>query len=106
MGDYHDLFVKSDTLLLADVFENFRNISIEIYKLVPAHFLSVLGLSWQVCLKKAGIKLELLTDFDLLLLVEKVIRVGICHVIHGYAKASNKYMKDIIKLKNHCILCI
>ena len=52
LGDYHDLYVQSDTLLLADVFENFRNKCIEIYELDPAHFLSEPGLAWQACLKK------------------------------------------------------
>ena len=94
LGDYHDLYVKSDTLLLADVFENFRNMCIKVYDLDPAHFLSAPGLAWQACLKKTGIKLELLTDPDLLLMVEKGIRGGICHAIHRYAKASNKYTKN------------
>ena len=60
LGDYHDLYVQSDTLLLADVFENFRNKCIELYELDPAHFLSALGLAWEVCLKKIEVKLELL----------------------------------------------
>ena len=62
LGDYHDFYVQCDTLLLADVFENFRDKCIEIYGLDPANFLSALGLAWQGCLKKAGVKLELLTD--------------------------------------------
>ena len=86
LGDYHDLYVQSDTLLLADVFENFRNKCIEIYELDPAHFLSAPGLAWQACLKKTGIRLELLTDIDMLLMVEKGARGGICHAIHRYAK--------------------
>ena len=90
LGDYHYLFVQSDTLLLADVFENFRNKCIEIYELDPAHFLSASGLAWQVCLKKTEVKLELLTDVDMLLMVEKGIRGGICHAIHRYAKANNQ----------------
>ena len=90
IGDYHDLQVKNDTLMLADVFENFRNKCIEIYELDPARFLSASGLAWQACLKKR-IKLELLTDIDVLLIVEKGIRGGICHTIHRYAKANNKY---------------
>ena len=93
LGDYHDLNVQSDTLLLADVFENFRNKCIEIYELDPAHFLSAPGLAWQACLKKTGVKLELLTDIDMLLMIEKEIRGGICQAIHRYAKAYNKYMK-------------
>ena len=64
LGDYHDLYVQSDTLLLADVFENFRNKCIEIYENDPGHFLSSPGLAWQSFLKKTEIKLELLTDAD------------------------------------------
>ena len=78
-GDSHDLYVQSDTLLLADVFENFRNKCIEICELDPAHFLSAPGLAWQACLKKTEVKLELLTENDMLLMVEKGIRGGICH---------------------------
>ena len=69
--DYH---VQSDTLLLADAFENFRNKYIEIYEVDPAHFLSAPGLAWQACLKKTKVKLELLTDVDMLLMVGKGIR--------------------------------
>ena len=94
LGDYHDLYVQSDTLLLADVFENFRDMCIEEYELDPAHFLSLPGLAWQACLKKTGVELELLTDYDMLLMVEEGIRGGICHSIHQYAKANNKYMKN------------
>ena len=71
LAKYHDLYVQSDTLLLADIFENFKNRCIEIYKLDPAHFLSAPGLAWQACLKKTGVKLELLTDIHMLLLVDK-----------------------------------
>ena len=65
LGEYHDLYVQGDTLLLVDVFENFRNKCIEIYELDPTHFLSTPGLAWQACLKKTGVKLELLTDIDM-----------------------------------------
>ena len=71
LGDYHDLYVQSDTLLLADVFENFRDMCINVYELDPAHFLSLSGLAWQACLKKTNIELELLTDYDMLLMVEE-----------------------------------
>ena len=77
INDYHDLCVQSDTLLLANVFENFRNKCIEIQELDPAHFLSVPGLAWQACLKQTGVELELLSDIDVLLTVEKGIRGGI-----------------------------
>ena len=65
LSDQHGLYVQSDTLLLADVFENFRNKCIEIYELDPAHFLSAPGLAWQACLKKTGLRLELLTNNDM-----------------------------------------
>ena len=94
LGEYHDLYVHSDTLLLADVFENFRDMCLKEYKLDPAHFLSLPGLAWQACLKKTNIELELLTGYDMLLRVEEGIRGGICHSIHRYAKANNKYMKN------------
>ena len=94
LGDYRDLYVQSDTLLLADVFENFRDMCLKEYELDPAHFLSLPGLAWQACLKKTNIDLELLTDYDMLLIVEEGIRGGICHSIHRYAKANNKYMKN------------
>ena len=97
LGDYHDLYVQSDTLLLSDVFENFRNMCIKVYELDPAHFLSAPGLARQACLKKTEVKLELLTDVDMLLMIEKGIRGGICHAIHKYATANNKYMKDYNK---------
>ena len=98
-GEYHDLYVQSDTLLLADVFENFRNMCIKVYELDPAHFLSLPGLAWQACLKKTNVTLELLTDYDMLLMVEEGIRGGICHLIHRYAKANNRYMKNYNKNK-------
>ena len=97
LGEYHNLYVQNDTLLLADVFENFRNKCIEIYELDPTHFLSAPGLAWQACLKKTGVKLELLTDIDMLLIVEKDIRGGICHAIQRYVKANNKHMKNYDK---------
>ena len=74
VGEYHDLYLKSDTLLLADVFENFRKMCLKIYQLDPAKFFSATGLAWQAALKKTEVKLELLTDTDMLLMVEKGIR--------------------------------
>ena len=99
LGDYHDLYVRSDTLSLADVFENFRNACLSSYELDPAHFVSLPGLAWQACLKKTNVELELLTDYDMLLMTEEGIRGGICHAIQRYAKANNKYMKDYYKKK-------
>ena len=77
LGDYDDLHVQSDTLLLADVFENFRN---------KTNFFSAPGLAWQACLKKTELKLELLTNVDMLLMVGKRITAGKCHAIHMYEK--------------------
>ena len=88
------MYLKSDTLVLAVVFENFEKLCLKIYHLDPAKFLSAPGLAWPAALKKTEVKLELLTDIDMLLMVEKGIRGGICHAIHSYAKANNKYMKD------------
>ena len=86
LGECHDLYVQSDTLLLADVFENFRKTCLKVYELDLAHFLSLPGLAWQAYLKKTNVKLELLTDYDMLLMVEEGIRGGICHSIRRYAK--------------------
>ena len=66
LGDYHDLYEQSDTLLLVDVFENFRDMYIKVYELDSGHFVSLAGLAWQACLKKNNIELELLTDYDML----------------------------------------
>ena len=91
-----------DTLLLANVFENFQNLRLEIYELDPARFLSAPGLEWQAALKgplTAALKLDLLTDIDMLLMVEKGIRGGISHSIYRYAKVNNKYKKNYDKNK-------
>ena len=82
LGEYHNLYVQSDTLLLADVFENFRNMCIKVYEIDPAHFLTAPGLAWQACVKKTDVKLELLTNFNMLLMVEEGIRGGMCHAVH------------------------
>ena len=96
-GQYHDLYVQSDTLLLADVFENFRNKCLKIYELDPIYFVSAPGLAWQACLKRTGVKLELITDYDKLLMIEKGIRGRICQATYRYAKANIKYMKNYDK---------
>ena len=99
LGDSHDLYVQSDTLLLADVFENFRKACIKTYELDPAHFISLPGLAWKACLKKTGVELELLADYDMWLMIEEGIRGGICHAVHRYAKTNNKYMENYGKSK-------
>ena len=87
------MYVQSDILLLAEVFENSRNICVKIYNFGPGKFLSAPRLAWQAALKKTKVKLDVLTDIDMLLMVEKNIRRGICHSIYRYVKANNKYMK-------------
>ena len=106
LGKYHDLYLKSDTLILADVFKSFRKMCLKTYELDPVRCLSVSGLAWQATFKKTEVKLELLTDTDMLLMVEKSSRGRICDAIYQYAKANNKYMKIMIKIKNHHILII
>ena len=98
LGEYHDWYLKSDTVILADVFKNFRKMCLKIYELDPVKFISAPGLARQAALKKAKVNLELLIDINMLLIIEKGIREGICAAIHGYAKANkkdyDKNMKD------------
>ena len=92
--DYHDLYLKSDVLLLADVFENFRKTCLHHYKLDPAHYYTSPGLAWEACLKTTGQHLQLLSDYDMLMMFERGIRGGITHISKRYAEANNKYMKN------------
>ena len=92
--DYHDLYLKSDVLLLADVFENFRKTCLKHYKLDPAHYYTSPGLAWDACLKETGQQLELLHDYDMLMMFERGIRGGMTHISKRYSEANNKYMKD------------
>ena len=94
MKDYLELYNETDVLLLADVFENFRNICLENYKLDPAHYFTTPGLSWDAALKVTGINLELLSDIDMLLMVEKGTRGGVSMISNRYSEANNKYMGD------------
>ena len=93
------MHLKSDTQPSADVFENFRKMCLKIHYLDSIKHFSAPGLARQAALKKTEAKLELLTDIDMLLMVEKAIRGGTCHAIHRYEKPNNKYMKDYDKNK-------
>ena len=97
LGEYYDLYIQSDTWLLADVFNNDWNMCLEIYGLDPVQFFSVPGLAWQAPMKKTKVKLELLTDIGMLMIVENGIRGGICLSIYRYVKANNEYMKNYDK---------
>ena len=94
MGEYHDLYLKSDVLLLADVFENFRKTCLEYYRLDPCHYFTSPGLSWDAMLKMTEVNLELITDIDMYQFVEKGLRGGISYIANRYGKANNKYMQN------------
>ena len=86
MGEYHNLYLKSDILLLADVFENFRKTCLQYYKLDPCHYFTSPGLSWDSLLKMTNIKLELMTDIDMFQFIEKGMRGGISYIANRYGK--------------------
>ena len=92
LEDYHNLYNRVDVLLFTDVFENFRNICIKNYNLDPAHYYTASGLAWDAALKATEVELELLSDMDMLLMVEKGIRGGVSLISNRYGKANNKYM--------------
>ena len=94
LQDYHDLYLQTDVLLLADVFENFRKTCLKHYKLDPCHYYTVPGLAWDACFKETKQEIQLLKDYDMLMMFEQGTRGGISPISKRYAKANNKYMKD------------
>ena len=94
LGEYHDLYLKTDVLLLCDVFEKFIDTCLNYYRLDPCHYFSLPGLGWDAMLKMTGVELELIDDIDMHLFIEKGMRGGISYIAKRYIKANNVYMKN------------
>ena len=99
MGDYHDLYLKTDVLLLADLFEKFINICLDYYGLDPCHYFSSPGLSWDAMLKMTAIELELISDIDMHLFIEQGMRGNISYIAKSYSKGNNKHMECYDSIK-------
>ena len=99
LGEYHDLYLKTDVLLLCNVFEKFINTCLNYYGLDPFHYLSSPGLSWDAMFKMTEIELELISDIDMYLFIEKGIRGGISYITKRHNKANNKYVKNPDNIK-------
>ena len=106
MSDHLDLYLKTDVLSLADVFEKFINTCLEYCRLDPCHYFSSSGLSWEAMPKMTGIKLKLLSDIDMHSLIEKGMRGGISYIAKRYSNANNKNMKCYVGSKESNFLCI
>ena len=94
MGEYHDLYLGSDVLLLTDLFENFRTDMLTILQIRSSHYFTSPGLSWDAMLKMTNIKLELMVDIDMFQFIEKGMRGGVSYIANRYGNANNKYMKE------------
>ena len=98
MHQYHDLYLLTDVLLLSDIFENFRELTLKYYKLDSLHYYTLPGLSMDACLRQTGVRLELLTQPDELLFIERGIRGGVSYICNRYARSnfpdSNDYSPD------------
>ena len=100
LGEYHDLYLKTDVLLLCDVFEKFMDVCLEYYDLDPCHYFSSLGLAWDAMLKMTVVKLKLIDDIDMHLFIEKGMRGCISYIAKRNCKANNKYVKGYDKNKD------
>ena len=94
MGEYHDLYLLTDVLLLSDVMENVRSMALNYYGLDPTHYLTLPSFAWDAMLKQTKIELELITDMDIYLMVERGIRGGMTQVTNKHVTANNKYMEN------------
>ena len=94
LGEYHDLYLKTDVLILADVFEKFRTVYMKHYSLDACHYFSSPGLVWDAMLKMTKVQLELMTDREMHDIIDKGIRGGMCYISRKYAKANYKHMWD------------
>ena len=92
--DYMLLYVKTDAVLLCDVFENFRSLCMEYYNLDPCHFFSLPAFSWEAMLRMTGVQLEYITDIDMYTFIEKNLRGGVTTINHRQFTANNKYLDD------------
>ena len=105
MGEYHDLYLVSDVLLLTDLFENFRKTCMQYYKLDPCHYFTSPGLSWDAMLKMTNIKLELMTDIDMFQFIEKGMHGGVSYIANRYGNANSKYIKNTMRRHPQSISC-
>ena len=94
LGEHHDLYLRTDVLLLTDVYEKFRDLCLEYYGLDPAHYFTLPNFAWDAMPLKTDVKIDPLTEQDMYEMIEKGLRGGMCQVSHKEAKANNKYMMD------------
>ena len=103
-GDCHDIYLKLDVLLLADIFGNLRDLCLGYYKLDPVHYYGTPGIAWDVCLKMSKQTIELITDLDMYLFIERAKRGGMSFIGHRYAEANNEYMESFDPTKESSYL--